>query len=1202
MSLDIYEQIEWHGMAEKGAGRRDPMTSVVEFNTQPGRESFQKVLARQDYFDGRIPSPAVQFIDNKARFVLKCGPTAATIGNKTVDVMSDEIIHTGDGTSRSARCVCFRHADYGQLSAGDEAHLFGDETAPLFYLIDTSSSWRLCYNEPDTAGVRQTHEFTAALTKGSWYWANAHYQESTTDVALYKDGGTAAIESARLSFAHHTNYAYNLYVGGDRPNVAFWGGEIAYAAAVEAGATKTFTPWQAEPGSEDVYAFYLHDPRKCYQPARILENPGSTQSVFVEYPERFWYEKGVSSPMAAIGVEVEAGRPIIWDAEGIELFRDLTVFMFYCTNPARADLLRNENGAFRIFVYTDDKIYVDYPGQDGGDELYQTYTNNTAFEGGTPFWMAVEFNPTRSDTGHAVSVYKCDIHTTGTTWTDVTNASSKEIIGGFSLEFLSDKWYLYEGFGGSGRQYLYDYRVVVGNHGWETAFTISSLTTSIPEGLVSWMNNVTNSDFVNEDRVGLVKAKNLADVTDWPVGCRDRVDGMVRFFLSPYHARAARSGCQYLTSGPMAIVEDMVSDKDGTLSFATDAYYYDAGTIRGQCLTRNANRALIAPVGTHRYIVNQSPLQVLHDYPRPVGIGSHRFFVNPTIPSAVFNFEGSLDFDTTYKYALTLYNPLTGDESFPHGPYHFNTPSAPASTAVDYGTPGCAVNITARLYCGDKLTDFYCKAYRYSTATGSYYYETTVPVFLNTYETAYSTWRANFEIPFRLDDDTLVLGNEVDVSNTLLPEHSVATIYDGRGFYVDLFKQSRLYFSKQYQVGTVSKTNLIWTDEGIGGDILGFLGGPDGLLLLRERSIWIIPPFADASAAWAYPLHPSIGCVSGSCAVWAGGYLWWASPLGLHSWDGQGLPQNHTQRVSGYDKKVWDHAPRRTIAYYDSREFKVVIACEGAGISIDINTGAIALVSAPERSYLDVQSSSYSGPVYGHVGGIFKQATAGNNSLTLSATAEACNSISAVSTAGTYGQLSWFWADGGESATHSVGIKGNATAFAAGLTYLSKTSEIGRTFNSLDSDYEELWSDTITDVVDLGSTASGILLRSEQSILDESGIEAIPFYYKSQPAYIGRSLRDHYFERMDIYTDDVACTTDGVADISFTSWIPGQTTAQTITQTAATIEPNQVHELHGLVRGNRFQYTIFSSGTADLPNILEVGVHLRSTRERGRNR
>jgi hypothetical protein len=519
---------------------------------------------------------------------------------------------------------------------------------------------------------------------------------------------------------------------------------------------------------------------------------------------------------------------------------------------------------------------------------------------------------------------------------------------------------------------------------------------------------------------------------------------------------------------------------------------------------------------------------------------------------------------------------------------------------VDFGSPGCAFVATAVAHLDKSGADLALKAYRYSTTQAAYYYETTVPLGPGTYASADASWQVECSIPFRYDEDLLLLGNEVNLNNRLPPEHSVSTIYDARGFYVDALRQSRVYFSRRYQVGTVPRSNLIWTDEGAGGAILGFLDSPDGLLLLRERSIWLIPPFATDDTAWAYPLHPSIGCVSGSCAVWAGGLLWWASSLGLHSWDGQGQPQNHSQRLNKYDRKVWDHAPRKTVAYYDSKEFKVVITCDGTGISIDTRTGAASIVSAPERCYTELQSNSYSGPLWGQVGGVFKEAD-GNQSISLSPSAEACGNILSLNTAGTYTALQWFWADAGQSATHTIGVIGNVTAFQAGVSFLTSTSDIGRTFTSGQNDRSDLWTVTITDAVNVGTTASGILMRTDQTLLDKSGIEAIPFYYKSQPAYVGRSRTNHYFERLDFYTDDEAGTADGACDVTFTSWIPGQATAMLVTATAATISPNDVHEMTLLQRGNRFQYEVFDGGTASLPNFLEVGIHYRDTRERGRS-
>ena len=198
---------------------------------------------------------------------------------------------------------------------------------------------------------------------------------------------------------------------------------------------------------------------------------------------------------------------------------------------------------------------------------------------------------------------------------------------------------------------------------------------------------------------------------------------------------------------------------------------------------------------------------------------------------------------------------------------------------------GCSFDVTAVSYSNKVQAGLFVNFYRYHSADGVYYFEAFSPLVGNTYDTTEDQWKASAYCTFALSDDYLSLNNELEIDNDTPPEHTVATIWNGRAFYVDALNPSRLYFSKLYQIAAVPRSNLLWTDEGVGGNILGFLEISGALMLLRESSIWIIPQFSTDDTAYAQLFIPGIGCVSGSCAVWANGILWWASPGGIYSWD-----------------------------------------------------------------------------------------------------------------------------------------------------------------------------------------------------------------------------------------------------------------------------------------------------------------------------
>jgi hypothetical protein len=184
----------------------------------------------------------------------------------------------------------------------------------------------------------------------------------------------------------------------------------------------------------------------------------------------------------------------------------------------------------------------------------------------------------------------------------------------------------------------------------------------------------------------------------------------------------------------------------------------------------------------------------------------------------------------------------------------------------------------------------------------------------------------------------------------------------------------RFFYSKEYQVGNVPTTNFLWSDEGLTGDILGLTPGFGGLLVLKERSIWIIPYFATDEEAVCQQLIPDVGVVGGDAAVFVDGILYFASNDGLYIYNGQ-----TTERISQYLNKaelvVWDHDPRSTRAYYDRRNFKVIFWNDGSFVSVDVRSGAIRLGASNDRCVTNISSVAYSGPVYGGTGGVFKEAT-----------------------------------------------------------------------------------------------------------------------------------------------------------------------------------------------------------------------------------
>ncbi len=1176
--MQVLQQIEWHGIARKGAGRKDPMTSLLELNTQPGRETLQKVPARKCHNNSRLAAPAALFNGVGSHYIRE----------------PDNPYHGGVGQSVRA-CVCFKHDDYDLLDTGQNPWLYGvaDGTAGMykqwgFQLNYSGGNWGVQFQLRNDLNNFDTLAGTAALTNGVWYWAEMACDSASASMTVYADGtGTVVDSTVLVPFGGSTAGSFWDYgfVGGNQdPESCFFGGAIAYACN---DATSIPTAWSAQLSLTGHDAFYLHQPRQTVHPAQA-----GTAAAWYAQPAPCLGTATTATHFGGDGIRSGVGQQYLWDAEGINLFDERTVFMFKTKCDARTDLLRSENSIFRItHIATAVEIFwgpAD-PGQgDANRGLNKAaVSSGGAVAYGAENWLAVEVNPTNQSATNTINILQ---YTTAGGWASILNGTS--VGHGFQAP-VGDLWGLLRSTQGNAD--LYDFRVIVGDDGWGTAHTADALAT-IPIGLASWLNNDTtkhpNAGFVDK-----LRTAHTGDVTNWTTTAADRVDGKYRFKLDPFRSRVARTGCPYLNTGPTVQVEDLIADHENTVSFSTDSYYHDGTKYRGVLTSKSANKNTIGYSGSHRYIVNNAPLQLVRDLPRQIGIPLQIVesgYASAT--AATYDFEGQLDWAATYQYMITLYDPITNDESAPHGPFRFETRSAPASVAVPFGTGGCAFRVEAALHANRYAPEMKMNFYRFNSADATYYHETTAPLTGFAWNATVKDWQLTGWTRFAIEPDLLTLNATLNLNNAAPPEHDVSMIWNSRGFYVDSEKPSRLYFSREFRVGTVPRSNLIWTDEGVGGEILGFMPSSEGLLLLRARSIWIIPAFATDADAWAYPLHADIGVVSGDAAIMAAGLLWWAAPTGLHSWDGKSEPINHSQRLEHQDLKVWDHAPRRTVAYEDTDQYKVVFTCEGTGIAIDTRSGAVAMVSAPEACYMDYQSTAYSGPLYGGRSGLFRRAE-GNASLSLSSAGTAAGNAQQMTATADLSALYYDWALDGRSAQAMVGVFSTAGSFSTAAEWLTSTSDVGRTISTVASDHSDFWTCFASDAI---QGANAMVVNCEQPLLSHLCIDSIPFHYKSQYLYHGRSRTDHTFERLDFYTNAEAGTADGSLDVTFTSWASGEPTAMITSATAAAVPENELHELKIRTRGNRYQFELTDRGIVGLPNIMELGVHIRDRRERGK--
>ena len=1189
--MQVLQQVEWHGIARKGSGRKDPMTSLLELNTQPGRETLQKIPARKCHNNSRLAAPAALFNGIGSYYSSPPGSRDYAYPAGWPE--------PADQTFKAY--LCFKHDDYGLLDTTQNPWLYGvasGTTQWAFNLNYSAGAWGLEFkvndSTPDSFSVLSG---TANLTNGVWYWAEVNCATASASMSLYSDGGTAIIDSAVYT-GHDIGTAGGAtsvsFVGGNAdPSNCFFGGSIAYGMHDNSDTT---VPWAARLSAGTHEAFYLHDSRRTVHPMQLKAAAGKS---WKENPTPFLVDAEAATHFGGKGVKTSNCQQIVWDSAGLDLFKERTVFMFkHQLTAERTDLIRSENSIFRVTSIatagSTGKVEVFWCplDPDQGDDIRgrcaaAVSTIGAVGQVNAETWMAIEVIPTNESATDSIDVL---IYTTAAGWTSTLDGTS--VGNGFQAP-TGDLWSLLRSTKGDAE--LFDFRCVVGDDGWKTAHSAAALSI-IPVGMASWLNN-DKTKHPNAGHVDKLRTAHTGDVTNWTTTMADRVDGKYRFKLDPYRARVARTGCPYLSHGASVRVEDLLADHENTVSFSTDAYYHDGTNYRGVLVSKSANRNTIGYSGSHRYIVNNAPLQLVRDLPRQVGIPIQVIesgYVSAT--AATYDFEGRLAWASMYQYMITLYDPITNDESAPHGPFRFETRSAPASVAVDYGTAGCAFRVEAALHTNRYAPEMKMKYYRFNSADATYYHETTAPLTGFAWNATIKDWQMTSWARFAIEPDLLTLNETLNLNNAAPPEHDVSMIWNSRGFYVDSERPSRLYFSREFRVGTVPRSNLIWTDEGVGGEILGFMPSQEGLLLLRARSIWIIPPFATDSDAWAYPLHHDIGCVSGDAAIMAAGLLWWAAPIGLHSWDGKSEPINHSQRLEHQDLKVWDHAPRRTVAYEDTDQYKVVFTCEGTGITIDTRSGAVAMVSAPETCYMDYQSTSYSGPVYGGRSGLFRRAV-GNASLSLSSAGTAAGNAQQMITAADISALYYDWELDGRSAQAMGGVFSTAGSFSTASEWLTSTSDVGRTISMVAEDYSDMWTCFASDAI---QGANALVVNCEQPLLSHLCIDSIPFYYLTQYMYHGRSRTDHTFERLDFYTNEEAGTADGTLDVTFTSWASGEPTAMITSATAATVPESELHELKIRSRGNRYRFALADRGTVGLPNIMELGVHIRDRRERGK--
>jgi hypothetical protein len=308
---------------------------------------------------------------------------------------------------------------------------------------------------------------------------------------------------------------------------------------------------------------------------------------------------------------------------------------------------------------------------------------------------------------------------------------------------------------------------------------------------------------------------------------------------------------------------------------------------------------------------------------------------------------------------------------------------------------------------------------------------------------------------------------------------------------------------------------------------------------------------------------------------------------------------NHSDRLGGVDRKVLNHAPRKTVAYYDRMNWRVVFICDGSGIALDVRTGAATLLAAPETCVVEAATQSYSGPLYGCEGMVYKEAS-GNKGLTLdSSGAVSAETTGPVTAAGILGlQFNWHDMVSAHVGTAIVGFEIpdlNPTV----QNFLDSTSAVGRMLLSRKTDKTELWAKIIHSVGETASATSYAMVRTEQSLGDEYYVDCLPLYYESQDLFLGPRAESRIHKKLDLVTGELTST--ATADVALYSKIPGYATEQIATARTVLSEEKDFN-LHATLRGNQCRYVISSDAPENLAEIKAARVHFEPGRPRGRNR
>lgn len=1247
--MKIYAQREWNGIAKKTPYDNDPMTSQIEINTEPGKGELKRINSRSALLDEPLPAPAIRFNNVSSCLVTK---TADGSGFKMFDVT--------EHSYHQYAAICFKFNELSGFSLYN--HGAGSDEYFLFKCGNFGCSWdtaedklNFYYKINDEAQTNVEILSTFTFEANTWYWLYViHNVSADTEyltARIYTEGLEEYTEDADFVSMTAAQYLSNpdekeIYLGqNDSPiSIAYFGWRVD---ATETGITP-WTPYLVDTTGNDGVHFLPRDPRKTIFPAQIGSN--TVKASWVVYPrpgitlanynESYGDSVGTLDEENVKGIVSTCGRGHLLDLSGEELFNRTTVFMFNVSASSqeiKATLLRSYDSLFSI--YTDgDYLYVRWM-PDSFDESISAggaciVSTSSSLIMATDSWFAVEFDPDNEDESDLNPLFKI-YRWSSSDWVEVAWESTSVCGTGIDVP-SSTEWKLLQRSNEKIRRLreyyqlcLLDFRIIIGDDSWTTTYTVGESITSIPSTLKCWINLDDNNYWPRDENCNTVELTS-GDDTGEIIAISDRVTGSYRLFPDRYGSDIQWDACPYLNSCYHSVPEDVKSDDAGNVYGPTDGPWYYNSTGSPLISNRTLARKKCSTVGIHKYIAGGGQLQRVNIPNKPIRFPSVFFTVadenvnNDIHPNTKIH-EGDLSYDTQYRFKVTLYDPATGNESNPRGPFWFDTGDY-SDTSSD---ETCAHEIEMYIESNTDVGCYLVKFYRYHTATGTYRYEGMSGV--SSWDTTSSYAEGSFhtsKFAFSISDTALALRSAVEEDNDDPPYHIYSALWAGRAWYVPALNPSRIRFSKLYYFGKCPTTSICWTDEGATGDILGLMPGFGGLLLLKENSIWIIPQADNTAGYMAQLLIPDIGVVSADAAVFVNGALWFADNSGIYTFDGNSI-QQVSDKLDGLERNVWDGNPRKTRAYYDKENWKVVFVCEGTAITFDSRTGAASLCGLPDSCYGFMSSSDYSGSLYGQDGMIMKEFKGnmglaltnedyeqGGNTYGPSITFSYENGDVSDLTA-----ITEYWSDGTNSGSTVIGYSESGIGDST-VDYLNISSIIGSTFTQWNTDDISVTRDydICCNTIHISPDVNTIYLKTLPGTgLTEYYLGIIPMYYKSQNIYFDVDQSDKIIEQLSVLFGDWVRGTfynfylsNGEEYLELNKYCPVVTvdyTAETLGEyftsnevtsgEEAFVEDRYFFRLPVQRKGYRGYYEVLSKSFENLPPVKSIFLHYNVLRPRG---